>query len=62
MREKFALQTQVNENLVQISSLRTQLDEMRYRRGIPGPGETVDTAKQLEMEREKSEEKEHKVS
>lgn len=62
MREKFALQTQVNENLVQISSLRTQLDEMRYRRGIPGPSETVDTAKQLEMEREKSEEKEHKVS
>lgn len=61
MREKFTLQSQVNENLVQISSLRTQLDDMRYRRGIPAEGDTPDAAKRLEMERERSEDKDQQV-
>ncbi|KAH3717233.1 hypothetical protein DPMN_060014, partial [Dreissena polymorpha] len=59
VREKFTLQTQVNDNLVQISSLRNQLDEMRHRRGI---GETPDAATRLELEREKSEEKDKQIA
>lgn len=59
VREKFTLQSQVNEHLVQISSLRNQLDDMRHRRGI---GDIPDTAKTLEFEREKSEEKDKEVS
>jgi len=61
VREKFALQTQVNESYVQISGLRTQLDEMRYSRGV-GATDVPDAAKRLEMERDKSDDKDTQVS
>ena len=61
MREKFALQTQVNESYVQISGLRTQLDEMRYSRAV-GATDVPDAAKRLEMERDKSDDKDTQVS
>ncbi|XP_052799079.1 A-kinase anchor protein 9-like isoform X12 [Mya arenaria] len=59
VREKFTLQCAVNDNLVQLSSLRNQLDEMRHRRGI---GEPTDSEKRLDAEREKSEEKDKQIS
>ncbi|KAL4221886.1 A-kinase anchor protein 9 [Mactra antiquata] len=60
VREKFTLQTQVNENLVQLSSLRTQLDDMRHRRGLDI--DIPEVNKRLEAEREKSEEKDKEIS
>ena len=59
VREKHALQTQVNENLVQISALRNKLDEMRHRKDLSDPS---DLSRRLDMEREKSEEKDKQVN
>ena len=60
VREKFALQCAMNENLVQMSSLRNQLDEMRHRRGERGV-EPSTLERQLEAERERCEEKDKQV-
>ena len=58
VREKHALQVQVNELLKQISGLRNQLDEMRHRTDFSDPSEAT---KRLQAEREKSEEKDKEV-
>ena len=58
MREKHALQVQVNDLLKQISSLRNQLDEMRHKADYSDPSEST---KRLHAEREKSEEKDKEV-
>ena len=59
VREKHALQVQVNDLLKQISGLRNQLDEMRHRADYSDPSEAT---KRLQTEREKSEEKDKEVS
>ena len=59
VREKHVLQSQLNEHLVQISALRNQLDEMRHRKDFT---DTPEAIRRLEMEREKSEDKDKQVS
>ena len=65
VHEKEALQKRVQEQLLQISALRNQLDEMRHWTGPTDPNTSAasaaDLRDQLDTEREKLEKKEEEV-
>ncbi|KAL8567867.1 hypothetical protein ACOMHN_058989 [Nucella lapillus] len=65
VHEKDALQRTVQEQLLQISALRNQLDEMRHWTGTPDPNASstsaADLREQLDTEREKLEKMEEEV-
>lgn len=63
--EKEALKNTVQQQLLQISALRNQLDDLRHWRGPPEPSSTTSTTAnlrdELESEREEVQKKEEKV-
>ncbi|XP_076469593.1 LOW QUALITY PROTEIN: uncharacterized protein LOC143299932 [Babylonia areolata] len=66
VHEKEALQKTVQEQLLQMSALRNQLDEMRHWTGTPDPNASstsaADLREQLDTEREKLEKTEEELS
>ncbi|KAK3603155.1 hypothetical protein CHS0354_042986 [Potamilus streckersoni] len=59
IQERDALQAQVEEQLIQISALRNQLDDMRHLTKFSDPSEA---GRRLQAEREKTEELENEIS
>lgn len=62
IHEKEALQKQLQDQMIQISALKNQLDEMRHRGDLGGESHTATLQGQLERRSQTLEDKEKQVS